>query len=134
MGDGEFWAMPLSEDFTHAIGEPFLLFRASDNPNVNERRGVPGNYVTDGPFLYYENGKLNMIWSSFYNGRYLVLRAWSDSLHGSWRHEGSMFDFDGGHAMLFHRLDGERMISLHAPNIENQERAVFYHFANNARG
>ena len=134
VGDGEFWAMPLSEDFTHAIGEPFLLFRASDNPNVNERRGVPGNYVTDGPFLYYENGKLNMIWSSFYNGRYLVLRAWSDSLHGSWRHEGSMFDFDGGHAMLFHRLDGERMISLHAPNIENQERAFFYHFANNARG
>lgn len=126
VGDGEFWAMPLSVDLTCAIGEPFLLFRASDNPNVNERRDGTGNYVTDGPFLYRENDKLNMIWSSFYNGRYLVLRAWSETLHGEWQHERSIFDFDGGHAMLFHRLSGERMISLHSPNIENLERAVFY--------
>ena len=107
-------------------GELILLFRASDNPNVNERRGVAGTYVTDGPFLYHENGKLNMIWSSFYNDRYLVLRAWSDSLAGKWEHGGSVFDFDGGHAMRFERLDGTTMISLHAPNKKNMERAFFY--------
>ena len=105
-----------------------MLFRASDNPNVNERRGVAGAYVTDGPFLYHENGKLNMIWSSFYNDRYLVLRAWSDSLAGKWEHGGSVFDFDGGHAMIFRKLNGERMLSLHAPNIANLERAVFHDF------
>ena len=33
--------------------------------------------------------------------------------------------FDGGHAMLFCRLDGERMISLHTPNKAGPERACF---------
>lgn len=128
IGDGEIWAMQLSEDLKKAVSEPFLLFRASDNPNVSELNGHIGAYVTDGPFLYREDGKLKMLWSSFYNGRYLVLDAWSDSLNGKWHHGGSRFDFDGGHAMLFEKLDGTKMISLHSPNVANKERAVFYKF------
>lgn len=126
--DGEIWAMELTGDLKQAVGEPFLLFRASDNPNVSETSEGSGNYVTDGPFLYTEDGRLKMMWSSFYKGRYLVLEAWSDSLNGEWHHGGSRFDFDGGHAMLFTRLDGERMISLHSPNTANLERAFFYKF------
>ena len=42
--------------------------------------------------------------------------------------KGSRFDFDGGHAMLFHRLDGQRMISLHAPNQAPNERPFFYEY------
>lgn len=126
IGDGEIWAMELSEDLKEAVSEPFLLFRASDNPNVSELTGHEGAYVTDGPFLYREDGKLKMLWSSFYNGRYLVLDAWSDSLNGKWQHEGSRFDFDGGHAMLFEKLDGTKMISLHSPNTANMERAAFH--------
>ena len=125
---GEIWATELSEDLKITVGEPFLLFRASDNPNVSELNGHPGAYVTDGPFLYRENGKLNMIWSSFYDGRYLVLHAWSESLHSKWHHGESRFDFDGGHAMLFYTLSGERMIVLHSPNVANMERAVFFHY------
>ena len=68
--NGEIWAMQLSEDLKSAVDEPFLLFRASDNPNVSELNGHLGAYVTDGPFLYREDGKVNMIWSSFYQGRY----------------------------------------------------------------
>ena len=123
--DGEIWAMPLSEDLTHAVAEPFLLFRASDNSEVSDLEDHEGCYVTDGPFLYAEDGKLKMIWSSYYRGRYLVLQAESDSLRGEWKHGGSKFNFDGGHAMLFHRLDGTRMISLHRPNTEDFERAFF---------
>ena len=126
--DGEIWAMPLSQDLRQPTGNPFLLFRASDNPHVSELNGHPDAYVTDGPFLYCENGKLNMIWSSFYENRYLVLHAWSNSLTGEWHHQGSTFDFDGGHAMLFHKLNGERMISLHSPNVANMERAIFIHY------
>ncbi|MBQ8212896.1 MAG: family 43 glycosylhydrolase [Clostridia bacterium] len=123
--NGEIWAMPLSNDLRQAVGEPFLLFRASDNPEVSELDGREGTYVTDGPFLYFENGRLHMTWSSFYQGRYLVLQAESDSLRGNWTHSGSRFDFDGGHAMLFQRLDGKRMISLHRPNIADFERPFF---------
>ena len=127
--DGEIWAMPLTDDLTAPAGDPVMLFKASDDPDVSELGGVgPGNYVTDGPFLYREGGKVKMIWSSFYKGRYLVLEAESDSVLGKWTHNGSRFDFDGGHAMIFETLEGNRMISLHAPNSANDERAFFYEY------
>jgi hypothetical protein len=76
--------------------------------------------------LFREDGKLKMIWSSFSEGRYLVLEAVSKGgIADSWEHHGSRFDFDGGHAMLFETLEGERMISLHSPNTSNLERAFF---------
>ena len=124
--DGEIWAQELSTDLSHATGEPFMLFKASDNPNVSEIEAGSGNYVTDGPFLYRDGERLHMIWSSFYKGRYLVLGAESDSIRGKWVHGGSRFDFDGGHAMIFTALDGKRMIALHAPNKAGFERAVFF--------
>ncbi|MBR4014458.1 MAG: family 43 glycosylhydrolase, partial [Clostridia bacterium] len=61
VGDGEICAMQLSEDLGEAVGEPFLLFRASDNPNVSELKGHPDAYVTDGPFLYCEGEKTKMV-------------------------------------------------------------------------
>ena len=130
VGDGEICAVPLTDDLSRAAGEPFLLFRASDNPAVSEIQHTgSGNYVTDGPFLYRENGKIRMIWSGFCNERYLVLEAESDSLCGTWRHFGSRFAFDGGHAMLFYTLDGERMLSLHKPNEPHgSERAEFFKY------
>ena len=63
---------------------------------------------SDGTFLYREDGGITMIWSSFSNGRYVVLRSRSDTLLGKWEHIGSQFDLDGGHVMIFERLDGER--------------------------
>ena len=128
VGDGEMCAIQLSEDLTEAVGEPFLLFKATDNPDVGPHRGVEGQYVTDGPFFYRENGKINMIWSSHGLGRYLVLEAESDTLRGPWKQKGSKYDMDGGHAMLFERLDGKRMISLHSPNKTGLERAAFFEY------
>ena len=122
---GEICALQLSDDLKKPVGEPFLLFRAPDNPSVGEFGRGTGRYVTDGPFLYTENDKLNMIWSSFCNRKYQVLLAQSDSIRGKWEHKEAQFSFDGGHAMLFNRLDGTRMISLHSPNILNEERGVF---------
>jgi GH43 family beta-xylosidase len=126
VGDGEIWAVELSKDLTRPVGDAFLLFRASDNPSVSELEAGSGNYVTDGPFLYKDGNKVRMIWSSFYEGRYLVLDAESDSIRGKWLHGGSRFDFDGGHAMIFTALDGVRMMALHSPNTADMERAKFY--------
>lgn len=129
VGDGQFWAMKLSEDLSHPIEKPFMLFSASDNKYVTELEGQkPGCYVTDGPFLFYEDGRLNMIWSSFCEGKYQVLRSTADSLRGKWTHSKGVYSFDGGHAMLFTTFEGERMISLHMPNTTNFERAAFIKF------
>lgn len=126
--DGEICAVQLSDDLTRRVGEPFLLFRASENPYVSELKQGTGNYVTDGPFLYCENGKINMLWSSSYKGKYAVFLAQSNSIKGKWEHKKTDFDFDCGHAMMFERLDGELMLSLHYPNTTNNERAVFHKY------
>lgn len=126
--DGEIWAVELTPDLSAPAGEPFLLFKASKAIGLTAHR--PDCYVTDGPFMYKEDGKLKMIWSSLNNRRYVVLEAESDngSVYGKWIHKGSKFDFDGGHAMIFETLEGKRMISLHSPNKTNFERAAFYEF------
>ena len=126
VGDGEIWAVELNSELSAPVGEPFMLFRASDNPAVTSLVGREGCYVTDGPVLWREGDGVKMIWSSFYEGRYLVLQAQSDSLRGEWRHKGSRFDFDGGHAMIFETLEGKRMMSLHSPNTAGLERPEFY--------
>ena len=127
--DGEMCAQQLTDDLSSTVGEPFMLFKASEGKDVSELgKEGSGNYVTDGPFFYRENGALKMIWSSFNHGRYVVLSAESESVKGPWKHNGSMFDFDGGHAMVFETLEGERMISLHSPNTANLERPFFYKF------
>lgn len=127
--DGEMWAMPLKDDLTAPAGKPFFLFCASDNPLVTELHADSGAYVTDGPFLFNKDGKLRLLWSSFGSGRYMVLEAESDGgIRGRWTHHGSRFAVDGGHAMLFKRLDGTQMIALHSPNYTDMERAVFLEY------
>lgn len=128
--DGEICAMQLTDDLKEAAGKPFTLFKASDNPSVDCFDGVAGKHcrITDGPFLFKENGRLKMIWSSLSNGKYAVLEAESDCLKGKWTHGGSRFSFDGGHAMLFKDFDGNTKISLHHPNSPKNERAVFMDF------
>ena len=126
--NGEICAVQLSEDLSRPVGEPFLLFRAADNPSVTELSPGSGDYVTDGPFLYREGGELKMIWSSFRNGRYVVLGAESESIRSPWRHTESKFQIDGGHAMIFTTLSGERMITLHTPNTTGLERFAMYPF------
>ncbi len=126
VGDGEICAQRLSPDLKEAVGDAVLLFRASDEPAVTAYRD--GKNVTDGPFFWREGGKLRMIWSSYCNGRYMVLEAQADSLFSKWEHLGSRYDFDGGHAMLFKTLEGKRMISLHSPNSAGNERAVFLEY------
>ena len=124
--NGQVCAMPLSDDLTHPIGEPTVLFCANDNPQVTAIGKDKDCYITDGPFLFFEDGRIKMIWSSVANNRYAVLEAQADSLLGPWTHFDSRFDFDGGHAMLFADESGRRHISLHAPNRANEERATFF--------
>ena len=128
--DGEICAIELTPDLRETVGKAFVLFKASDNPYVESFKGPAGENcrITDGPFLYRENGKLNMIWSSVSNGKYAVLEASADSLRSEWKHYKSRFSFDGGHAMIFTDLDGKRYFSLHQPNQCPEERVVFIPF------
>ncbi len=128
--DGEMCAVALSDDLRAALGEPMLLFHASDAPWVEPLKG--GKHegsITDGPWLHRTKaGGLLMLWSSFGgDGKYKVAIAHSTSgkLAGPWRHEAEpLFEDNGGHPMLFRTFEGKLMLSLHAPN-HHPSRARF---------
>ena len=125
--DGTMCAIELSDDLKEAVSEPTLLFRASDpvwaTPNADMM-------VTDGPFMYRtENGRLIMIWSSFYRGEYCegIAYSQSGSVMGPWEQdERLLFEKNGGHGMIFTDLDGALQFVLHSPNQSLLERPYFY--------
>lgn len=135
--DGEMCAIRLAGDLRTAIGEPVILFRASEAPwstlyrfsTIVENNSKNG-YITDGPFLYRtSNGQLLMLWSSFGEEGYAIgmSRSETGSVMGPWVHEEEpLFKKDGGHGMIFKTFDGLLMLAIHTPNITPDERAVFF--------
>lgn len=124
--DGEMCVMQLSEDLKKPVGEPKVLFKASDpvwSDGIFDKK-----YVTDGPFMYRtKNGRLMMTWSTFHNNSYCVGLAYSDNgeIDGVWQHdERLLFDNDGGHGMIF-ESNGKKYFSYHKPNNSPLERPCF---------
>lgn len=133
LGDGTVCAVQLSEDLRHPVGEPRVLFAASQaQPWIRsiEHPRYPGpNYITDGPFLYRtSDGTLVMLWSSFGEHGYVEAVARSDNgdVTGNWRiDETPLFAENGGHGMLFTTTEGQLTLVLHSPNTHLEERPVF---------
>lgn len=118
VGNGEVCYARLSDDLTHFVSEPKLMFKAHDYSFVKSNDGK-GSYVTDGCFLYRnENGDLSLIWSSFGEKGYFesVLKSDNGEIDGNWNAEHLLFEEDGGHAMIFRDFNGKLQLSLHAPN------------------
>jgi arabinan endo-1,5-alpha-L-arabinosidase len=132
--NGEICALRLSTDLAHAVGDPEVLFHASD-PKWADKGA--DDYITDGPFLYRaKNGELLMIWSSLVHagqyGNYVqaVSRSVSGEINGKWIHDGELlFQKDGGHGMLFQTFGGKTMLTLHRPNKAHEERPHFFEIA-----
>jgi len=126
--DGEMCILPLSDDLTHALDAPQLLFHASDCPATHSAEPKE-NYVTDGPFLYtMQDGSLIMTWSSSTDSGYAVLQARSfHGIFGPWEHAAQpLYSKDGGHGMVFRSNEGQLYFTLHAPNTTPLERPHFY--------
>jgi len=121
--DGEMCAIPLSDDLKEAIGDPTLLFRASEPSWAKE---CAENFVTDGPFLYRtSDDSLLMIWSSIAPNGYCEAISRSDNgeITGNWIHdEQLLFESDGGHGMIFRTLQGDLKFVFHQPNVHPLER------------
>ncbi len=130
VGDGEICALRLSDDLTSAVGEPRLLFHASEAAwalEINSKGRI--GYVTDGPFLHrLASGVLLLLWSSHSVGGYTVgiARSSSGDLTGSWQQlPEPLFAGDGGHCMIFRAFDGQLWLALHQPNPTPDERPQF---------
>ena len=117
-GIGNMMLAKLSDDLTHFVSEPRLLFRA-DAP-----LWAKGS-ITDGPFLYRtKEGRLLMLWSNSDENGYCVGIAYSSNgrIDGKWVQQptvlygGSKKAPDGGHGMIFTGENGELLLSVHSPN------------------
>lgn len=118
----------LSEDLTHFVGEPRVMFAAHDFDFVQHITDDANNFVTDGPFFHRcENGDLLMIWSSFAEKGYLesVLKSDNGELDGHWIPQNLLFDTDGGHGMIFRDFDGNLKLPLHYPNSGDEHLMLF---------
>lgn len=121
---GEMAVAKLSDDLTHLVSEPKMIFRA--NKHIWTNGGI-----TDGPFVYKTSkGRLVMLWSNHArSGGYAVGMAVSDNgkVDGNWlHHPKAMYkrtdtQLNGGHPMLFTTLDGQLMMSIHSPNESDGE-------------
>lgn len=135
--NGHICYMPLSEDLTHATGEPRIMTSAVDAPwavpvpFAKEEFGMDGDvYFTDGPCLHrMSDGRLIMLWSSWGKKGYAVGIAYSENgkINGIWKHIAEpLFDGNGGHGMIFKDKDGKQIYTLHSPNDKYQEHPVFF--------
>ncbi|MFE7168302.1 glycoside hydrolase family 43 protein [Streptomyces sp. NPDC057616] len=131
--DGTMEAVRLAPDLTGTLGDPVLLFKASDAGWLGEQipAGVPHQlapYVTDGPQLHRApDGALLMLWSTYeknvagadgtIGGGYVQTYAVSTSgdLQGPWEQRRPLVREDSGHGMLFRTFDGRLMMILHRP-------------------
>ena len=136
---GSVWALELTPDLTEQAGEPFCLFKSDqcpisretpDRTTVWEGKSVV-RYGSDAPFVQdLPDGRLLLTWSPYLNGNYVVLGAVSESgdVKGPWKHlDKPIFDRNGGHAMFFDDKNGRRIMCIHAPERNMEERAhLFY--------
>ncbi len=132
--DGTMDVVQLTDDLSDTVGEPSLLFKASDAPGA--RAGLKEGKVTDGCFLYRnpKSGKLFMIWSTFIPGDgYCVIltKSQSGKIKGPWSDQRPIYKKNGGHGMLFTSFDGRLMMALHQPNTGGKERLHLYDVADN---
>ncbi|MGN0832730.1 MAG: family 43 glycosylhydrolase [Kiritimatiellia bacterium] len=131
VGNGRMMIARLSKDLSRIIGEPKEIFRAASFPGA-------GN-VTDGPFVFASkaSGKLEMIYSNFIKDRgYSVLKyeSVSGSIVGPWKFIGPVYEQNGGHAMIFRKLDGSLALTLHQPNGGGKERMRYFPVVDTAEG
>ena len=135
--DGEMCYIQLTPDLSAPVGEPVVMFKASESPYVVEINHGVNRYgrVTDGPYFYRaEDGKLIMIWSSLGEKGYIQAQAISNTgdIFGLWNHTAPLiFDKDGGHGMIYKDRDDSLKITLHTPNKPPHERATFFNITYN---
>ena len=116
--DGEMCMVRLSDDLKKPVGQPKVLFKASEPKWASSKKH--GGFITDGPFLHKcADGRLIMIWSSFDENGYVEAVAYSKdgTVNGEWAHcEKTMSAVNGGHGMIFKSFDGKLNFTMHYPN------------------
>ena len=128
--DGTVQIIRLTDDFAKQMGEPFVMFTASQNPwssgvdSLGNKSFCP---VMDGPFLFdTEGGELGILFSTYIDDEYAVGVAYAEKgygLNGPWHIEPEpLLRDNNGHPMLFNDFDGTLVMAVHKDTIINDRR------------
>ena len=126
-GDGSLFIARLSEDLTAIAEQPKKIVSGKYSGFAVQigEEGKTTGYVAEGPYLYEEGGKIVLLWSTFTESGYSVIRNVSENgVYGDYAFDKKLFEKDGGHCMRFTDLQGKSHIVLHQPNTSPLERAV----------
>lgn len=127
-GDGALYMAQLTEDLTGLVGIPHKIISGKYAPFTVPIEGDADGthcrgYVAEGPWLYEENGLIVLLWSTFTEKGYAVVRSVSrEGVFGEYRFDRMIFEADGGHCMRFTDRQGVPHIILHRPNTPPNER------------
>lgn len=133
--DGKFCVIELDDELKNSVGNAKVLFAASEAKWVTSCAN--NVYISDGPFLFKEDGILYMLWSSFTAEGYAIGISYSESgsIMGEWKHvEKPLYNNDGGHAMIFNTLKNERKIVFHTPNDSVKSSPKILDFSKKQKG
>lgn len=123
-GDGSLFIAPLNDDLTALADAPKKIVSGKNCPlSVEVSNQDARGYVAEGPYLYEEQGKVILLWSTFTKTGYSILKSVStNGVFGDYTLEQVLFDKDGGHCMRFADLQGKQWITFHQPNKTPEER------------
>lgn len=123
-GDGSLFIAELKDDLTDIAGTPKKIIGGKASGIAIEIGDEKARgYIAEGPWLYEENGKIVLLWSTIAKTGYTVVKSVSENgIFGEYVFEKIIFDHDGGHCMSFLDFGGNRRLVLHQPNISPQER------------
>lgn len=129
-GDGSLFICELSDDLTHRASKPRKIISGKYNGITGEsRNGDIVGYIAEGPYLYEENGNIVLLWSTYTETGYTVVKSVSRSgIYGEYVFEKIVFRKDGGHCMCFTDLTGKRYLTFHQPNRTPDERMKLFLF------
>lgn len=126
-GDGSLFIAELSADLTKITGEPKKIVSGKNFEFSVEIGSTRKGYIAEGPYMYEENGKIVLLWSTCIKTGYSVIKSVSENgVFGEYKFEKVLFDKDGGHCMVFNDLQGERKMTFHQPNVTPNERMQIY--------
>ena len=124
-GDGSLFIARLSEDLTAIAEQPKKIVSGKHcgfSVQIDLHKKIFG-YVAEGPYLYEEGWKIVLLWSTFTESGYSVIRNVSkNGVYGDYAFDKKLFEKDGGHCMRFTDLQGKSHIVLHQPNFAPMER------------
>lgn len=127
-GDGSLFIAELKEDLTELVGEPKKIISGKNSGIAVEVCGFGHRgYIAEGPWLYEEENKIVLLWSTLSATGYTVIRSVSEQgVYGEYVFDKILFDQDGGHCMRFIDLNGKNRLTLHQPNVTPEERMKLF--------